>query len=234
MKIDGSYILVEVEKLLEDTIHAPGGMEFALDNSFEPRKYKRCYGTVYASPERFDKSIEVCRIEENVLQSHESYQYYKPKVFTSSDIPHDIKKGERVWFYYTSTEDNMRINIDGKDVYRMICTDIICVIRDGKPEAVNGHILVKPYYGDGVESIDVDGHSMVVRKSHGMIVETNIKPIEQTGTVTHLCKPLKGDEIGFKEEDVIYFKHFANLSMKIEGEEYYVMRYWDVLATIEI
>ena len=68
------------------------------------------------------------------------------------------------------------------------------------------------------------------RTKSGIIREVHVKPKALEGIVKHVGTPLYCDQCEIAPGDVVAFELNANMIVNIEGKDYYVIPYRDILA----
>lgn len=160
---------------------------------------------------------------------------FRPKMQTHADVQVDIEPGDTVYFHYNTllNEQNYlyRDMRDGMLVYRVPYGSIYCRVRKQKITMLNAFVLVSEIYDDEVVDIEVDGRT-VKGKMHGNLVASiGERPKYLSGILRHI-----GEGIGPDRRDIpvgthVVFRPSSEFVNMIEGEAFYVMRHWDIVAS---
>lgn len=248
-----NYIFVVLEKEREDTISL-GGKEIYFDGNYDKERNKRLYGEVIGVPQKLVLteflyeilpgepaykeyvSGETLLQQENhgVSVSRDDYccsvgskQYAK-----ITDIVMDVRVGDRIYVHFNSLVPHNHIkNHDGRTIYKVPYSSVICAIRNQEIMPIGGYVLVEPSFDEGVE--DIGGGSKGKLSASGLVTEIVTAPKYLEGIVRHVGSPLKCEEEIVKPGDKIIYEKNADWLMKIEGKEYFVIRQRDLLAVIE-
>jgi co-chaperonin GroES (HSP10) len=177
---------------------------------------------------------------------------FVPTYKTVADIHPDVQPGDKIYFHYGTVEKENQINIDNiENLYKLSYQNALCVVRNGEIIPVSGHCLIEAIWDDDI--VDIGSGMKGKISPSGIITQTDVQYIivetkqgeerlENTGRikskylegkVAYICKPLKGEEICFGVGDHIIFKRFADWKIKVEGKEYYCIKYWDIEAKFE-
>ena len=174
---------------------------------------------------------------------------YDPSLFEGTetcDITEqevDIRVGDKIYFSYLGYHpDNLIDHKDeeGYEYYKIPFESVYCVVRDGEICMVNGNVFVQPYFGEGYEEIEVDGKRSYGKFFEGTEIVESIKerPEYLQGIIKHIGKPLgRNSRVTVIPEDRVIFTPSNNfrdddIKDKVEGEEYYTLRQWDVISKV--
>jgi co-chaperonin GroES (HSP10) len=166
---------------------------------------------------------------------------YVPEFVFADDQEIDIVPKDKVYFNYLGySDDNFIKEEDGFKLYKIPIESIYCVVRDGELIMLNSHVLVKPYYGEGLTEVDVDGKNVWAKFLGKTDIIESIKeqPKAFEGILCHIGSPLghnsretlsKGDRIVFTPSYAFTAEQYKD---KIEGEEYFVVQQWDIIGKV--
>jgi hypothetical protein len=222
------------------------------DQDMDRYEHKRLYGTVLAVPAiysnnahraidegypRYTKFIGHDNIVDKInrgYRNHDQKSYNCStfdayEVVTMADIGKkmDVQIGDRLYFTaQTTEEENFLGRHNGKDTYRVIATDVICVVRDVVDEMLSRWtpfiitqgewILIRP----NMETwADITTPAGVIKKPH-----PDKKWLE--GTIAHSHHP---DKLPGKR--IVYMPD-ADAEITIEGEKYLYMPAQDVIGEL--
>lgn len=231
MRIPKNIVLVQLEKKSETeyvfgnghTIHLMVELDAYKDGTYNPNNYVRIYGEVIAIPDRLGKGGK--DESEPVVWFNDSPKYI-------DSIVEEVKKGDRIYFYYTQISEHNLLEWDGKIYYKVPYTQIICSIRNGEIIMIGGHTLLTPYYGGDIVEETIGGHKVFGTKtSFGIFLPVD-KPEERKGIVEHVGTPLIEDECNISVGDLVLFPANYDVRNTIEGKEYYTMRQHEILAIL--
>ncbi len=155
---------------------------------------------------------------------HNQYKY-------CSDLEMEVQDGDKIYFHHNTVVPQNLVSYLGQKIYRLPYHHSICIIRENKVFPVAGHVLIQPLWEDGVE--DLGNGQKGKMTASGIVTELHDKPKYLEGIVRHVCSPLKGEEMEIQSGDKIIYVPNADYEVEIEGEKYYVMKYWDVLGKTE-
>ena len=254
-------IIVRTKKLSNDTISSNildvngEAQELYLDTSYSPLHHAKIDVEVVSvgmmkGGEIHNKYIGfptyAAPYKQFARKGHESEYIQKSKAASFREFlgyenfNWDIQAGDTVYMHYIDlSEGNELFVLDGYHYFNITPSNIFCVVRDGKIIPQLGWILVSPFYGKEVTDIVyyVDDKKVeikgVVDEKTGLVIETGNKPKYLTGVVEH-----SGKSEGFHKEEiasgsVILFQNKSEFDNEIEGETYYTMRSWDVVAVLD-
>lgn len=226
MRTPKNIVLIELEKESENEYVFSNGHKIHLiveemaykDGSYNPNNYTRIYGDALVVPDALTKDSDpVCFFNDDTK-------------YANSIVP-EVEAGDRIYFYYNTISEYNLLPYEGKLYYRVPYTQIICAVRKGQIIPVGGHILLTPYYGEGIVEENIDGHK-VYGKMIGALFFPIGKPENQRGKVTHIGTPLIGHEKNMDADDIVFFPRDYDVLNNIEGVEYYTMRQHEVLGVL--
>ena len=130
-----------------------------------------------------------------------------------------FKIGDEVHFWFDALQDSPCIEIDGNKVYMIHVNQIYVRVRDGVITPRNGKALVEPYYGEGVEEVEVAGVKTMARISGGLVVSMDVAPDERIATIHSLGGSLSHESpLDLKPGDLVYRDKATNYAMDILGK----------------
>jgi co-chaperonin GroES (HSP10) len=262
MKAPHNHLFVRVESERNDEVVTKSGLKIFVPtvdyfkedgDTSKPTFIKRHYGVVVGEPAQLTEDLKVTPVnpgfpspsryipnEDIIIMKHRgidvdswsSLNLFVHQWKTASDFNQEISSSDKVYFHFNTVDESNLVQYLNDRIYKLSYTNAICVVRDGVIIPVAGHVLIEPVWDDGVEDIG-DGKRGKVN-SIGLVTELHDKPQYLKGKVTHVCEPMKGEEIGFGVGDTIVYAPHADWEVEIEGKKFYVMRYWDVEAMVEI
>lgn len=222
-----------------------------IEKEFNPLKRKRNFGTVISIPKTLTNEIKIYQIHpgspapQQYISGEDAERLdipyncggWKPSYVTCADIVPEVQVGDKVYFHFLTIDESNRLKgDDGGDYYKLRYNNIFCVVRDENIIPIGGFVLLQPAYDEGVEILEripsQCAPHIVRRSSSGLIVESNIKPKAVEGIVRHIGTPLIVDTCEIKVADLVSFELNADFKMEIEGKEYYVIPYRDILGKI--
>ena len=224
------------------------------EREFNPLKRKRNYGTAITVPKELTTDIKIYQVKEsepvsNVYRSGEDCHAlgipyicggYTPEWVTCADIVPEVQPGDKVYFHYLTVDGSNEVKGEyGRSYYKLRYNNIFCVVREGKIIPIGGWVLLEPKYDEGVEvlpAISEKGNRLpeltAKRTKTGIIYEANVKPKAIEGIVRHVGTPLKVDTCELQPGDVVSYELNANMVVPIEGKDYYVIPYRDILGKV--
>lgn len=165
---------------------------------------------------------------------------YQPEFETSTGKVIDIAKGDKIYFSYLAIGDETYIGRDqeGNLIYKIKYTELFCRVRESEITMLNGHCLVKPYFGKGFKETEVDGKKIQAKSIKAgeteLVTELAEKPLYLQGILKHIGAPVAElSRPDCKPEDRIIFSVASEYEEEIEGDTFYVMRQWDLLAKVK-
>jgi len=210
--------------------------------SYNPNENRRCYGTILSVPIKmsdaflynkeegfYDRYVDSDTIRDFKKRHNMKLEYkcssYEPTKVTMRDIfSPRFSKGDTLYFYWHCTlatdkmiSDETFCDIEigvmsRKYIYLINAKDAICTVNNNQVSMNDTFLLIEPI---------MQKEEDIVSKS-GIYLQTEVKAIEQMGIVRH--GELKGT--------TVFFYDNADMKMKINSKEYYVMTENDILYSI--
>ena len=174
----------------------------------------------------------------------------------NSDIKHDIRVGDKVYFHYLTLEDPHNfVTFDGEwQIFKVGVHDVFLSVRpdmfgDYVDKGVktklflhNQYVVGTEYWGEGWEEVEIeDPVSKKITKiagktnSFGMVTETKDKPLTDHAIITdigHGIKPYsRVKEV--KKGDAVVLTPNCEFKNEIENQERWVFTHQDILAVLE-
>jgi hypothetical protein len=214
-----SQFLVHIPKRVEDTIWI-GGRELYFDGSYAEHFNKKLGGVVVGMPDRLGA--------EYLLQR----RAYTPKNVPCSDIQDEVIPGDMLYVDWSVSEPHFEVPGLGP-VYRATANQVVARVREGLLIPYGSYVFCKEIYPDGVEAVEVAGHTLRLRMSGSGLAlgSEEIPPVPYQGEVVHVGLPLRGQPQRVRPGDrVVFDKRVCGkaeglpLKMKIEGQEYLCIR----------
>ncbi len=210
--------------------------------------HKRVQGKVVSIPEKLSSNILSYQkypglpqpnryVSHDMIQQHgtQLLQYdcslWEPEYYKYCDIPQEVQVGDTVYFHFMTVEPENRVKEGGEKIYKLGYQNIFCIVRNGEIIATSGYCLIEAIYPEG--AVDIGNNVKGFVSKSGIVTQIGVNYTMQEGIVRHACKPFKGDNIDFKEGDHIVFKKFGDFVVKIEGKDYFILKYFDIEAIIE-
>lgn len=168
---------------------------------------------------------------------------FTPKMAVNEGPP-QVEPGDVIYFHYLSLSKGNYLgrDDDGKEIYMIGYEQIFCRVRKGELTMLNGFIAVSAVWDEGYEQVefpeisvtgDLTGNtrSLKVKQSEGGIIyDVNEAPLYRTGVVKHRGVAPDGKDYKVAAGDRIIYSDFSEFKNTLEGEEYYIMKLWDVVA----
>lgn len=122
---------------------------------------------------------------------------------------------------------------DGKPVYKVLPSDVIGYVRNGKVTMVNGHVALKPVPQKGITEEIVDGKPMMCKKSltTDLLIPVTEKATKLMGEVVH--EPNVKGYGHVKTGSIVYYSPDSDEKYTIFGQELYIMKAWELMACVE-
>jgi len=135
----------------------------------------------------------------------------------------DIRIGDKVHFHHFVVQDDMRIKVGDKSLFKCPRFHMFCVIKKKKIVMLDSWVFVSPI---------LEKEEDIVKTFGTLKLWTKATPgeIHLMGTVSHLSNMAKAQ--GLSKGDTIMFKKDAEYQMNIEGKEYYRMDLANVIAIV--
>ncbi len=218
----------------------------------KPVMIRRHYGKVVAIPIKLTKEEWVRQIDPGLpvpgkyhsneqiaelksagipIDSWSSLNDFVHEWKTCADFEMEVHKGDKIYFHYNTITDNNEVSVMGDNIYKLGYHHAICVVRNEIIIPIAGHVLVEAYWEEDVQDLG-DGKRGKINQT-GIVTELHDKPEYLTATVAFICKPMKGETIGIIPGDKIIYDIHADFEVEIEGKNYYVMKYWDIIGKLE-
>jgi len=165
-----------------------------------------------------------------------------------------LKPGMTVYFHYLTLrpENYLGKDGDGKKLFKCPIEQVFCYLKEcdtckGKkmiPHMLNGYVLVNPFYGDDIKEIDIpvfDNMNKPTGKSRkvkvtmgkkGLVASVHEKPQFRTGIVARIGNALPDQSNMISRGMRVVYTRNSEWKNTINGVEYFVMRQWDIVATI--
>ncbi len=247
IKPSPSRLIIKLKGNFNDTIKMGNDLDFQIDTSYNPTHHIRIEGEVVGVPERIE-SNPLTQVYAG-LPTPKQYApapvrnlyHHAPKWLHTEDTEFDLQEGDKVYFHYNAidfinnyTENDgtslLGIDNDGYEYHQMAIEMAHCYIRDGKLKMLNGKVLVKQLNEEKSKiklsnGITVDG---TISKS-GLITSLGDKPKYLEGVVHYRGENVLDNLSVIPNDKVMYLKS-SEFKNTIEGEEYYVMSQWDIVA----
>lgn len=115
-------------------------------------------------------------------------------------------------------ENYIDTDSEGNKYYFINYSDVHSYKADDKMLMLNGKVLVQPKVKAHKKSVIISPNSNEVFQLHGY--------------VRHLCPQFGSEKRDIKKDDCVIFKPNSEFKQTIEGEEYYIMKYWDIIAKL--
>lgn len=149
----------------------------------------------------------------------------------------EVRIGDKIWFHYLCISDNNYIGRadDGMKMYKVYYDQIFGRKSTDGIVMMNGYVMVKPFFGDDFKEVECDGKKInaktEVLAGVEIVTETVEKPKYLHGILYNIGKPVgKDTRLTCHKGDHIVFTPSSEFTNKIEGDEYYIMRQWDIMA----
>ena len=234
MKQGRDHVFFTVDKTTEDEINK-GDLKLYIDTTYDPMRHARIFGKVIAIPRKLTKTIIGSKPEPFPPSAT------KPMEFRYLDeIVPEVKIGDKIYFHYltlSEPEKTLVATWNNRDVYAVRYDQIYCAVRNGEIIPIGGHVLVEPEF----ESWDdillptyetfPDGSKQELPRDKWIQTRVEPRAKDLRGIVRHVGTPPTGEEHNLKEGDHILFRRNADFMIKVEGEEYYVMKSRNIHGT---
>ncbi len=99
---------------------------------------------------------------------------------------------------------------------------------------VNAYVLVEPYWGKEYKELSVDGH--IIQAQTKMVGDIELvvgfadEPEYLTGILRYVGKPMEHHGRNLPPSTKVIFRPDSEFSNVIEGEEFWLMHQWDIMA----
>tara|TARA_R110002126_G_scaffold153682_3_gene300815 strand:- start:4373 stop:5368 length:996 start_codon:yes stop_codon:yes gene_type:complete len=214
------------------------------DVTFDPYQHIRYEAIVDGVPDRYEGGI-ICSKHQGsppyrtYTRSKRSKLYsYKPKYYYIDQDDLGIREGDRIYFKYlgigmdfSDKSSTTFIRYEDGWNYHMIYNDILfCYVRDGDVRPLLGNVFVSPIEDENTREMLIGGVKVKVKTEGGLIYDTSAKPKYLEGVVRHIGESIGNEKRDIKPGDSIMYLPFSDFKNTIEGEEYYVMKQWFIIA----
>lgn len=174
----------------------------------------------------------------------------EPVYVRNKDKKHDIQIGDRIYFHYLTLEDPQNfLWVEGEwKIFKVPIHDVFLSMReDPRGEYIdagvnkrafmhNQYVLGTEYWGEGWESIEVDGATIAGKvNASGMVVETKTVPLDNYAVITDIragIKPYSRHREVFAG-DVVLLAENCEFKNEIEHKERWVFTHQDILAVLK-
>jgi co-chaperonin GroES (HSP10) len=178
------------------------------------------------------------------------------KTLEGTDIR--VRVGDKIYFHYLTLTDQNYLgkDPDGMELYKCGYEQIFCYVRDEEVvqdrdhktifttlTMLNGWVAVKPYFDESYEPVEIPeldlmgndtGKTRTLRvkqSESGIIYDMNEKPMYRHGEIWSLTMPSPdGKDYGLAAGDKIVYNHNMEFKNTIEGEDYYIMKLWNIVG----
>lgn len=160
---------------------------------------------------------------------------FTPRFQTHQGLKVEVEPGDKVYFHYNSLlneENYMYRDADGMLVYKILYSNLFCVIKNHEIKMLNGFILVQEIYDEDVQDIDIgNGVTIKGKMRNNLVMSTGDKPLYLSGILRHIGEPIGPCRRDTKPGMMVMFRPSSEFINMIENEAYYVMRQWDIMAS---
>lgn len=158
---------------------------------------------------------------------------YEPNMQTNKGLKVEVQPNDEVYFHY-----NMLLNehnylfrdTDGFLVYKIPYTSVFCRVRNRKITMLNSFVLVSEAPDEDVVEVEVDGRSIKGKLEDKLLVPGD-RPLYLSGILRHIGEGIGPDRRDIKPDTHVMFRPSSEFVNMIEGEAFYVMRQWDIIAS---
>lgn len=207
----------------------PNGLK--VDTTYNPEHHIRISAEVVGVPPRFESPTLAHKYPGSPpprSYSHKSKMtslyYHKHTFYTAEDCDIDIRVGDTIYFHYLAiqyeqfgraSQTYLNRDDEGYEYHQIQVDTLMAVLRDGNIIPLLGRVFAKPLQED-----DLDNHGFISLKSNKLL----------QGNITHIGSPIADQTADVSVgDDIVYLKH-SEFENKIEGQYYYVMRHWFIVA----
>jgi co-chaperonin GroES (HSP10) len=159
---------------------------------------------------------------------------YAPMMQTIAGMPVEVRVGDKVYFHYNSLlneENYLWRDEDGMLVYKILYSNLFCYIRDQEIHMLNSYILVSEIYDEESKEIDRGDGVLIRAKTKGdLVVSVVDRPLYLSGKLEHIGKGIGPMKRSTRPGTLVMFRPSSEFINMIEGEPFYVMRQWDIIA----
>ncbi len=273
IKAPHNYIFVEVESKFNDEITTKSGSKLFVTTSsytfddenttanYKPSMIQRHYGTVVGVPLRLTEEVKIRQVDPGQPQpSPDSGYEYQWK--TLADFEPEVQEGDKIYFDYKTVLPENEVPYVGKNIYKLLYYNAICVVRSGVTVTYeNTQIAKNKITGDSITMhnpihsepfstiIPLAGHVLVEPlweegvedlgngkrgkiTKSGIVSELHDKPEPLRGRVAFVGSPMKEESTDIEQGDKVIYLPHADFEVEIEGKTYYAMRYWEIIGKI--
>ena len=153
-----------------------------------------------------------------------SLYYHTHTFYTAADCDIDIKVGDTIYFHFLAiqyeqfgraSQTYLNRDEEGYEYHQIKVDNLMAVVRDGNLIPLLGRVFAKP-----LKDLDLNKNGFMLMQRNKLI----------QGKVTHIGSPI-GDQTADISvgDEVVYLKH-AEFENDFEGEDYYVMKHWFIVA----
>ena len=199
------FVLFETDNTTEEHIEY-GSLSLIIDTTYRPQENARNYGEVVQVPFQLSKTV-IGQLPQGVPKTVDGIEFIFLK-----DIPQVVQPGDKIYFHYNTLGDKHVRYEPQPDIYGVRYDQIYCCVRDGEIHAVGQWVLSEP-----VEESWAD-----ITTASGLIVKSAPGKHFRIGKVTHLPELMKGQHEDAKPGDFVLMRNNADLTVTIEGKEFYV------------
>lgn len=245
------YVFVQIEGSLfnEDSgFKGQNNQSIILDPSYDPQVHVKIKGKVVAIPDKLGRAP--IAQETRGLPSYVYKQKFKYK--RREDIVPDVKVGDDIYFHFNSLLSDGKNLIDAKErIFKIAYENILCAIRDFVADGkklkevimIGGYTLIEPDFEtwdetlipipekiNGEVVVDKNGQPVMKPKDQWLIAKLKPELKYLSGFVVNVGSPLKGDSNNLKNGDKIIYTRNADWKLRIEGNEYFIIKQRNILA----
>jgi co-chaperonin GroES (HSP10) len=241
------YLFVQVEKLWEDRVELADGKYILKDTDSNPNLNKRTYGKVVGLPKRLsvqDREMEA-RIGDTVhfhFNCLMDFNRIKPAYLSEMGVDSSLLIYRIDYkLCYVLERDCFAIDLDKIEEKGLTVKDWIDYL-DKTGVMLYRDDIGKPLSFKNPSIIPINGYCLAKEKKEswesitspsGILMKTSPAAIPHRAVVTHVGKPLKGEESLVAVEDEIFFHKDMFVPITIRGERYFRIEQVDVTAKFE-
>lgn len=241
-------IIVKLKGNFNDKIKTENGKELIVNTTYNPKEHIRIDAEVVGVPTRIE-SNPIAQIYRgspapvnyanapirNLYNGGTKWVYAEETVY-------DVEVGDKVYFHFNSIDFVSNYNQtnrdsyllkdkDGYEYHQLSVESVFGRVRSEYFQPLLGSILVKPVIAD-TSKIKIDGIEVdATLDQHGLIEKIGEKPKYLEGIIHYIGENVMPDsQENIRVADRILFRSNSEFKNKIEGDEYYVMKQWDVVA----
>ncbi len=190
-------------------------------------------GQVYAYQKQIKRRLQEKELK--VFMDRYRSSPWEPEFTRNNDQEIICKPGDIAWFHYLALSDDsyMGQDLEHNRYYRVPYESIYCFRRPslGAVAMVNGYVLVKEFWSDDWEEIEVGDSTIKGKMKGNLVISVSQAPEYLTGTVKD-----KGLDFGedsrpdVKIGDVVIYRKKSEFKNRVLGEEVMVMPQWQIIA----